>query len=252
MQTQTEKPENTTVPYFAFKTLLNTLDTMKDKGIPNRVDRTFLVGMSGAGQTQFISGLKSLGLIDENGDVQSQLKDMVQASPSDRKRLLGEVLRQRYPEAIKLGESNATTGQLQEVFNEEYGVQGDTTRKAIAFYLGAARYTENVPLSPLFQTPKVRAAGGSWKRKRTKRESPDTNGQHPHTSPSPPVADLHPALLGVLSELPKRNDSWTVERRAEFLATFKAVVNFTIPIAEEDDKEESNDFEPGEDKTTAL
>jgi hypothetical protein len=255
MQTASDSPNSPAKnppPYFAFKTLLNTLDQMKEKGIPTRVDRTFLVGMSGAGQTQFIAGLKSLGLIDGSGAVQPRFTELVQASPTDRKRVLGEVLRDRYPEAVELGTTNATTGQLVEVFRD-YGVTGDTARKAIAFYLGAARYAGDVPVSPMFTTPKVTSSPGAKRRpKRSKLAAETNNGDNP---PDPPAnsggggySDLHPALAGVLSELPKRGRGWTVARRAEFMATFQAVANFTIPVIEDEYETEEDEIE--EDETT--
>ena len=235
METLTEKTSKTPPPYFAFRTLTNTLERMKDKGVPNRIDRTFLVGMSGAGQTQFIAGMRSLGLIDESGNVQPELSALVEASPADRKKLLADVLRMRYPEAVKLGSTNATTGQLVEVFNE-YGVQGDTARKAIAFYLQAARYSGDIPISPLFQTPRV-ASSGATRKKRAKqnhqrREDGDTDENESGGAAYP---DLHPALAGVLSELPTRGRGWTVERRAEFMQTFETVANFTIPVISDDE-----------------
>ena len=150
MEAQTKRPPP---PYFAFKTLTNTIEKMEEHGPPNRVDRTFLTGMSGAAQTQFIAGLKSLGLIsnDEKGIVQPALMELVN-NPDDRPALIGKLLRERYPEAVSLGEGNATTGELVEIF-KEYGVQGDTARKAIAFYLQAAKYAGDVPLSHHFKTP---------------------------------------------------------------------------------------------------
>src|SRR6266511_782790 len=119
METETAKPEtkqDVVPPYFAFKTLLNTLEDMKKRGIPNRIDRTFLTGMSGAGQTQFLHGLRSLGLLDGGGVPSNEFKEMVNGSSKDRQRVLGDVLRRRYPEAVELGKTNATTGELVEVF----------------------------------------------------------------------------------------------------------------------------------------
>lgn len=139
-----------TPPYFAFRTLLNTLERMEEPGPPPRIDRTFLDNMSGAGQTQFIAGLKSIGLAGENGKVTEKLIELVNQR-DNRKALITQLLRERYPEAVELGKTTATAGQLEETFNEVYGVRGDTARKAIAFYLKAAEYAEDIPLSPKLQ-----------------------------------------------------------------------------------------------------
>lgn len=225
-------------PYFAFRTLINTLDQMKDKGIPNRIDRTFLVGMSGTGQTQFIAGLKSLGLIDSTGTVTPVLKELAQAGPADRKRVLGEVLTARYPEAVELGKTNATTGELVEVFRE-YGATGDTARKGIAFYLQAAAYAGDIPLSPHFQTPKVSSSGGTRRKRQSQQQQPSGQTDE-QNDPSDGIRQptLHPALAGVLSELPPQGHGWTKERRDAFMTTFSAVVNFTIPVVERDDRDD--------------
>jgi hypothetical protein len=217
-------------PYFAFKTLTNTITKMEEHGPPPRIDRTFLTGMSGAGQTQFIAGLKSLGLIDEDGVVQPNFVELVN-KPDERPALLGQLLRERYPEAVELGSGNATTGQLVEVFNE-YGVQGDTARKAIAFYLQAAKYAGGIPLSPHFKTPAVKSPGGG-SRKRPRKPAPEGD------APTPPVnngipSGLHPALSGLLATIPKQGETWTQDEYDRFEAAFKPVLAIAAPVSDEE------------------
>jgi hypothetical protein len=254
MATATETPtvdpkreEDTTTPvppYFAFQTLLNQLDSMKERAIPNRIDRSFLVGMSGAGQAQYITGLRSLGLIDASGAVQPKLTALVQAPVTERKRLLGEILRERYAKAVELGSTNATTGQLVELFRDEYGATGDTARKAIAFFLNAVRYAGGIPISPMFTTPKVSVGAGGRRRKQPgqigKAEEHDNAGAiTPHGGQSAiPIPEFHPTLAGVLSEFPKRGGVWTKERRDEVLRMFEMAVDFTIPIVDEEPSED--------------
>lgn len=223
--------KTTPPPYFAFKTLTNTIVKMEEHGPPNRIDRYFLEGMSGAGQTQFIAGLKSLKLIDKDGVPQQRLIDLV-SKPDERPAIIGEILRDRYPEAVTLGETNATTGQLLEVFNG-YGVQGDTARKAIAFYLQAAKYAGNIPLSPQFKTPKVQSSGGSRRRAKGKQQQdhdPATTQQHDTGIP----AGLHPALSGLLGDIPKQGETWTQDEHDRFKVAFDAVLAIAAPISDED------------------
>lgn len=232
-----------TPPYFAYKTLTNALTQMEEHGPPNRVDRSFLTGMSGAGQTQFIHGLKSLGLIDEDGAVQPRLAELV-TRLDDRPALIGQLVRERYPEAVELGQGNATTGELVEVFREKYGVQGDTARKAIAFFLAAAKHG-GITLSPNFKTPTNRT--GAPGKKRT-RQSP-AGGQSPpaNNTPSDIPGGLHPALAGLLLDIPKRGQTWTKAQHDDFMDAFKAVLKIGAPIADDAEAEDEDD-DTGDDR----
>jgi hypothetical protein len=227
-------------PYFAFKTLTNTIVSMEEHGPPNRIDRSFLSGMSGAGQSQFIAGLKSLGLIDDTGAPQADLIDLVN-KPDERPAILARVLRRRYPEAVELGKGNATTGELVEVF-KDYGVQGDTARKAIAFYLQAAKYSDDIPLSPNFKTPTIRTGAGS-SRKRG-RPAKQTQDQETLAQQNGVPQGLHPAIAGVLGEIPKRGETWTQAQLDNFMAAFEAVLKIGAPVTEADaDESDADDID---------
>jgi hypothetical protein len=234
---------NNTPAYFAFKTLTNMIVKMEEHGPPTRVDRTFLPGMSGAGQTQFIAGLKALGLIDEEGCVQSRLTELV-SNPDQRPQIMGQIVRECYPDAVELGRTNATTGQLVEVFNNAYGIQGDTARKAISFFLQAAKYAGDIQLSPNFKTPTVRTgAGSSRKRGRPSKNNGDM-GTPPVSSGGAPVG-LHPALAGLLGDLPTRGQTWTQAEHDRFKAAFDALLPIAAPISEDggsDDDDEGDDW----------
>ncbi|MGO9956992.1 MAG: DUF5343 domain-containing protein [Solirubrobacteraceae bacterium] len=233
----------TAPPYFAFKTLTNMLAQMEEHGPPNRVDRSFLSGMSGAGQTQFIHGLKSLGLIAEDGTVQPRLTALV-TEPDSRPSLMGQLVRERYPEAVELGQGNATTGELVELFKDSHGVQGDTARKAISFYLAAAKYAGDIRLSPNFKTPTNRSGTSNRRRNRPAAvQSPGgaENGADEGRSDIP--IGLHPALAGLLGDIPKRGSTWTQSEYDDFMAAFVAVIKIAAPIEDASDHDsEEEDF----------
>lgn len=223
-------------PYFAFKTLTNMLVKMEEHGPPTRIDRTFLPEMSGAGQTQFIAGLKSLRLIDDDGVVQQRLIDLVDR-PDERPALIGQTLRERFPEAVALGEKgNTTTGELQDAF-KAYGVHGDTARKAISFYLAAAKYAADIPLSPSWKTPSVRTGGGTRKRGRPP-SGAERNGATPDAQARDIPSGIHPALAGLLGDIPKRGQTWTQEEHDNFMAAFEPLLKIAAPISAELDSDD--------------
>lgn len=218
-------------PYFAFKTLTNMIVKMEEHGPPNRIDRSFLKGMSGAGQTQFIAGLKALKLIDDDGRPQPRLIEMV-SDPDARPRLTGEMVKERYPEAVTLGGTNATTDELVEIF-KGHGVHGDTARKAIAFYINAAKYAGDVPLSPHFKTPSVGTGGGSSPRRGRGRPKKTNGAQQPPPIPNGLPTGLHPALAGLLGDIPKRGQTWTQQQHDDFKAAFDAILKIAAPVSDE-------------------
>jgi hypothetical protein len=227
MTTDAAAPRQTP-PYFAFKTLLRTLEDMEEHGPPPRLDRSYLRGMSGAGQTQFLGGLRSLGLIDAEGNAQDSLRALV-AQKDQRPQLMAQLIEQHYAEAVELGKTNATTGQLQDVFRDVYNAKGDTARKAIAFFLQAAEYA-GVKVSPNFKTPSTPRSNGASRRKPKTQDQDDT----PLPLPLPPgdiPADLHPALAGMLKEIPKQGSGWeSEERRDQFKQAFQVALDFLVPV----------------------
>lgn len=166
-----------TWPYTSFRTLLNLFDRIHTaKAVPPQIDRSFLGGSEGQ-KTQVLAALRFFGLIDENGNV-GPLMSRLALKPDDRPTVIRSLLEKHYPDATALAAKNGTTTQLEETF---VGVGGDTRRKAIAFYIHAAKFSSH-PLSKFFKTPtgfykprKTRSpSGGSGNGGATTQEQPAT------------------------------------------------------------------------------
>lgn len=177
-----DRPESKWIPpYIAFKTLLNLLEKLGgDDGVPPQIDRTYLTGAEGT-KTQVMNTLKSFDLTDEKGQVKQALVALAKR-PDDRPQLIRELVERHYQEPIRLGTVNATQKMLDDAF-EAMGVTGHTKRKAIGFYLRAAKYA-GIPLSPNFNAPREsggrrNASSSGRRRSRSKRGAaavtPDTN-----------------------------------------------------------------------------
>lgn len=148
-----------TLAYASFGTLLNLVERMEREGIPRRIDRSFLSNLAGGVQAQLIHAMKTLGLIGPEEEVLEPLHELV-TQPENRQALVRRLLAQHYDWVPALG-SNATHLQLDEAFKERGPRLGThTRRKAITFYLHAAKYAE-VPVSPFFKGKTVGNASAS-------------------------------------------------------------------------------------------
>ncbi len=132
--------------YIPFKTLLTALNYLKEHGVPNVIDKTVFPTMSGVNQSQTISALRFLNLIDDSGIPAAELKDL--ASDEDhRAELLKPILETAYADVFAGNLSGMSPSQFDGIFSAEtYGVNGDTLTKARTFFLKAAEYAK-VPLS---------------------------------------------------------------------------------------------------------
>jgi len=183
MSTDSESKAPTAPPYISFKTLTNLLERLEQTHLPPRIDRSYLDGMSGGYQTQVIAALRWLDLIGENGEARPVLVALATTS-GQRPQMIGELLHSRYPSVFAISNSHGTQGQLEEEFRK-FGVSGSTLRKAIAFFLHAARYAE-IPVSAHFKIPPAR--NGDRPPARRKRETRGNAGQTP-PAPLPPAQD---------------------------------------------------------------
>jgi Family of unknown function (DUF5343) len=208
--TMNDAPADTfTPPYISFAQLQNVLERMRNEGVPSRVDRSYLGSWSGSAQAQFLKAARSLGLIDDFGRPTETLKHLVR-EPDNRPALIAQIINEKYPDALALGKT-ATQQQLEEVFRGYDGISGSTTRKAITFYLHAAKYA-GIELSPFFSAGRSSSGGGGSRapaRRRSRAPQADGGGSasaSQHTGPPAPSGggrdELHPAIRAMVDALP--------------------------------------------------
>ena len=133
-------------------------------------------GKSGTDQNTITSALKFFGLLGEGDDpnaVNDTLKKLVSATEPEANKLLGELVRSRYPGQLKVSAENGTENQLHESFEADWGLTGETRRKAATFFLHAAKQAE-IGVSPNF--PKARANQGRTGRKSSTRKKNSSGG----------------------------------------------------------------------------
>lgn len=197
-----DAPKTVSWPYTSFKSLLNFFDRLEAaKAVPAQIDRGVLGGSEGQ-KTLLLATLKFFNLVGENGAVNDNLRALVE-QPKERQRIIKELLAKHYPAATALAAVNGTTRQLEDAFT---GMQGDTLRKAMTFYLHAAKYAGH-PTSKFFKVP----SGFNASRQRRQR---GTNGSTPEPAvPASPsvVADPKARYLEMLMERAKASEQLDTE-----------------------------------------
>jgi hypothetical protein len=214
-------------PYGSFVTVNNLFDRMAEEGgVPARIDRSYLNNLPGSVQSTTIQSLKALDLVDDDLHPTPTLIEIVE-KPDERKSLIAGLIREKYAPQLALGQ-RATTSQL-EASLREGGIQGSTLRKAIAFFLAAARWAE-VPISPHFRTPRVPSSERRSRRVEAAPVQPAQVGPTPPPARDVPPAMKHELIAGLIRELPApgapfpddKQEAWFAIARASFRLIYKA------------------------------
>lgn len=144
MADEEEKTNKPIAAYVPFKTFLNALESL-ERGVPHVIDRSVWPTFSGLYQSQTLAAFRFLGLIDENGKPTADLVKLV-SDRDNRKLHLRRILQESYASVVRKDLTKMTSASFDSAMSE-YGGSGDTHRKAVSFFLQAARYAE-LPLSP--------------------------------------------------------------------------------------------------------
>lgn len=226
-------------PYVSFKTFLGFLDWLNEDGVvlPSRLDRSFWgERLSGANGTQLMSALRFLRLIDESNRPLSGLEEIGQDRTPERdkrKSIVRDRLSKCYGDAVRgLDLERASAGELLERFRS-YHVEGETLRKALAFYVHAADYC-GLRLSPHItkKTRSIRRANGARKRTRTAKKSvvDQESPADKQTLGPTPESELHPSLRALLADLMQSGHNWTRAKRNLWVTTFISNVDYVYPV----------------------
>ena len=138
-------------PYATYKSFINTINDLRENGIPDHITRSVLSGSNSA-KAMMKSTLLYLDLIDSKTSPTTefiQLIDNEQEYKNNLKKLLSTHYDFLLNESINL--SNTTTEIVQSKFQEQ-GASGSTVSKCIAFFLAAANEA-GIVVSERVKTP---------------------------------------------------------------------------------------------------
>ncbi len=164
-----EQARTAPAAYLPFKTFLSAVE-MLQQGLPKRLDRTVWRSQSGVVQSQIMMAFRFFGLVNDAGEPTPALKRLVE-SPDKRKEHVGALLNHAYKSIVDHDLTAMTPKMLEEAMGD-YNVSGDTRRKAIGFFLRAARFAE-IPMHPLLAA-QIREAGNGARNRRI--QSPKSHG----------------------------------------------------------------------------
>jgi hypothetical protein len=151
-----ELEQRHSVAYVPFTTFLSAIDALeKTPAIPHRFDTSVWPKYSVAIQSQLLGALRFLGLVDAESSPTAAFRALVR-DKVNRKSSMRKILESSYAKIVKLGLTTISPREFDGAMRQ-YGMKGETHKKAISFFLRAANYAE-LPMSPLLRR-KVRAGG---------------------------------------------------------------------------------------------
>jgi hypothetical protein len=151
--------------YLPFRTFMTAIESF-EHGIPKQIDRTIWRSQSGIVQGQIMIALRFLGLVDDTDKPTVALHRFVDGK-NNRPELVRALLHHAYRDLVDRDLTKMTPKMLDEAM-EQYSVTGDTKKKAVRFFLQAAKFAE-MPMHPLL-LGQTRNSSGPRRRRRTREQ----------------------------------------------------------------------------------
>lgn len=230
-----ENTKRGTPPYISPSTFRHLVEQLQ-KNLPDRIDRSYLDELhSGSTSTQIMSALRYLNLADSINKPTHHLKLLVASSGEERVKRLKDIANNSYSFVFNNGTvdlKTATYAQLEELFHDNSGVDGDVRRKCIKFFTSLC-HDADVPLSP-HVTKKVRMSGNSQPARISVRK---TSSKSTKTTEVPQGVLKIPEHMELLSKLldkfPEYETEWTESQKTKWLDGFIQFIQKIYPEAKQ-------------------
>ncbi len=167
-----DETKKTPAAYLPFKTFLSSIEAL-EHGLPKKLDRTVWRSQSGIVQGQIMMALRFFDLLDDSDEPTPALHRLVE-SPEKRKEHITALLRHSYRSILDSDLTKMTPKMLEQQM-DNYNVSGDTRRKAVGFFLRAAKFVD-LPMHPLLLAQVRETSGIRKKRKTTATAAKPVNG----------------------------------------------------------------------------
>jgi hypothetical protein len=216
-------------PYIAYQTVKTFVAPLKEHVIPNRIDKSVMTNLSGATQTQLMTALKFLKLIKDDGTPTDALKSLVESYNTENwSAEMKSILEAAFPAVFALPLPTISPSAFSDAFKQAYPAEGETLRKAITFFLNAAR-DSGVTLSPFLSKNSKPRSGLTKRRVRQNGRASNSvvgdgsnlNNNPPPPPPPPPARSVSDQLL---AKFPDFDPSWTDELKTKWFAGYEKLL----------------------------
>ena len=235
-----------TAPYAPLAAVMTVIEGFRDRGLstPVTTDVLLRAGVKESLVTRTLKSLQDLELLEENGTPTERFEGLRRATSEGFQERMADLVRDAYGAVFSFVDpATADVGRIADAFRA-YNPLGQRKRM-VALFLGLCevagiRQADSRPVRPARAAVRTRTT----KKKVPPTKTPPRDVQRP--GPGSAGSDLPPALAGILAELPPSAEGWTEENRDRWLATFEAVLNFSIPVRQDALAETGEDDESSE------
>lgn len=250
-----KQPEKIVPPYASYKTFHNYLDSLRENGIPGRLDPSVMKTLSGQAQSQIRGTLRYFNLIDEDNVPQESLESLVRAQGEEWKQQLRVILERSYSfllgdEAGSFDLTKATPSQFTVKF-KEMNLNGDTVRKAETFFINAAN-DAGIVISPHIKsagrsssetskTPRPRNGQKPKKNIAERQNSGDTRQAASQNEGEKKLGLRETLLQSLVTKFPDFNPEWSNEAQDKWLTTFDTLADRLMKITETPSAQDENE-----------
>jgi hypothetical protein len=218
---KTENITQSKPPYVAYKTFTNFISSLRESGIPDRIDRSVIPGLSGVAQSFLLAALRYLGLINNDGSPAPTLKDLVDNTATE-KATLAKIIKEKYGFIFggSFNIASATDAQLTEIFKEQ-GLNGSTIVKALSFFTSLCE-SAGIQISPHLKSKRSSIGGnGTARRPYRKRKSAD---EVPPIVPAQHASHAKTFQELLLEKFPTFNPDWEAETAKKWFDNFEKLM----------------------------
>lgn len=223
-------------PYAPPTTVLDLIRAYRNRGIPTPFTKEVLVraGVPDSLVVRTMQALRLLDLVDESGNPTQEFEGLRRAGESEFPSRLEGLVRTAYADIFQyVDPATDSEERVRDQFRhcEPLG----QLNRMVKLFLGLCEAAGITAANPARKRPTPspdRAARNPSPKKPARRQDDEAAG----APKNPPTigGDIPAAIAGLLATLPKNGSGWPKTRRDAFIATFTAVLDFVVPVREQE------------------
>jgi Family of unknown function (DUF5343) len=227
--------ENRAGPYAPASAVLEIIDRRRHRGlaVPISSDVLGRAGISASLIPRTLQALQTLDLIGEDGQPTPTFEGIRLAPEAEHKKRLEEWLKAAYADVFAFVDpAKDDETSIRDAFRN-YQPIGQQARMVTLFQglcAAAGIISAEKPNQP--STPRPPRSSWTHAARRQAPKPATVMKAAPTTSSS--IGGLPAPLAGLLASLPTDGNGWTGQQRDKFMSTFSAVLDFCIPVVEDD------------------